>query len=113
VPFLAAAAGLEVADVRINDRVAHAFPPYRKPAERAALAEAQAWCVLFEDPGYRAWLSGAMLAGGGSEADVDGFLGLLSSRCREGFTQGEAGDYAFVWLINPVLLVTIARKPLR
>jgi hypothetical protein len=35
-------------------------------------------------------------------------LGLFSDRVRRGFSRS---DYAFVWLINPVLLVTVARKP--
>ncbi len=108
VPFLALDAGLSIVDVRINDRVSHAFPPYSKPSDRMALAELKDWEGLMRDPGYRAWLKGAMVAGGGTEADVDVFLNLLPRHAPEVFT-GQA-NFAFVWLINPVLLVTIARK---
>jgi len=108
VPFIARDAGLEVVDCRINDRVAHGFPPYRTASEQASLAEGRSWVGLFEDSGYRAWVEGSMKAAGGTTHDVEGFLGLLPERARQGF---RAGDYPFVWLINPVLIVTIARKP--
>ncbi len=109
VPFLAINAGLRILDIRINDRVSHAFPPYRKPAEQAALAELQSWGSVFQDPAYRAWISNAMVAGGGSENDIADFLSILDNR-QQTFTGAANSNYAFVWLINPVLLVTIARK---
>jgi SAM-dependent methyltransferase len=107
VPFLAADAGLDVVDCRINDRVTHAFPPYRRASDQASLAELRSWAALLEDSGYRAWVEGAVLAGGGTAQDVAGVLGLFSDRVRRGFGRS---DYAFLWLINPVLLVTVARK---
>ena len=108
VPFIAMEAGLEVVDCRINDRLAHAFVPYRKLSEQASLAEARAWATLFEDGGYRSWVETSMLAGGGTTKDVDEFLRLLPARSRDGFRNA---DYSFVWLLNPVLTVTVARKP--
>ena len=109
VPFIAVEAGLEVVDCRINDRLAHGFIPYRKASERAALAEARAWVALFEDAGYRSWVETSMLAAGGTTEDVDEFLRLLPARSRAGF---RSGDYSFVWVLNPVLTVTVARKPM-
>jgi ubiquinone/menaquinone biosynthesis C-methylase UbiE len=108
VPFLARKAGLSVVDVRINDRVPHAFPPYNKPSEEAALGELQIFEALFKDAGYRAWLTGAITAGGGTEDDVDAFLKFFPSHSPEVFNR--QGDFAFVWLLNPVLLITVARK---
>jgi SAM-dependent methyltransferase len=108
VPFLAIAAGLDVLDCRINDRVAHGFVPYRKPSEDASLAEARSWVGLFEDPAYRDWVESSMRAAGGTSDDVDEFLGQLSTRSRNGF---RSGNYSFVWLLNPVLIVTVASKP--
>jgi SAM-dependent methyltransferase len=108
VPFLARNAGLAIVDIRLNDRVPHAFHPYQKPSERTSLAEMKSWETLFKDAGYRAWLTGAMIAGGGTESDVDGFLKLFSFHPAEAFH--EQSNLAFVWLINPVLLVTFARK---
>jgi SAM-dependent methyltransferase len=108
VPFMAMEAGLEIIDCRINDRLAHGFIPYRRPSEQASLAEARSWVALFEDSGYRAWVETSMLAGGGTTEDVDEFLRLLPARSRDGF---RSGDYSFVWLLNPVLTVTVARKP--
>lgn len=112
VPFLALQAGLQIHDIRINDRVAHAFPPYHKPNEQAALMEAASWAGVFKDPTYRTWLSNNMLAGGGTEADVDRLLELLVTPSQQdSISRGAAVNYGFLWLINPVLLITIARKP--
>jgi ubiquinone/menaquinone biosynthesis C-methylase UbiE len=108
IPFLARKAGLAVVDVRINDRVPHAFPPYGSLANQASLAELQSWEVLSKDAGYRAWLTSAITAGGGTESDVDGFLKFFPSHPPEAFH--EHSNFAFVWLINPILLVTVARK---
>lgn len=108
VPFLVIDAGLDIMDIRINDRVAHAFPPYRKPADRMALAELEGWEAFVHDPTYRAWLTGAMKAGGGTEADVDAFIALLPKHSPDVFAP--ESTFAFLWLINPVLLVTIAQK---
>lgn len=111
VPFLAIDAGLEIVDVRINDRVLHAFPPYQKPMQRAARREAQNWANLIQDPTYRAWLTGALTAGGGSEGDMDDFLNLLLlARQRQAIMSAGEGGYSFVWLTNPVLFITFARK---
>lgn len=109
MPFLALNAGLEILDICINDRVSHAFPPYRKPAEQAALAELQNWGAVFQDPAYRTWVAGALKAGGGTESDVAGFLNMLDN-LQQTFTGATKDTYAFLWLINPVLLITVARK---
>lgn len=108
VPFLAINAGMNIIDVRINDRVLYAFPPYNKPAEKLSLTELQFWETLIKDPGYRTWLTAAMTAGGGTEADVDGFLRLLPSHNSAVFVGST--NFSFVWLANPILLVTIAQK---
>jgi SAM-dependent methyltransferase len=112
VAFLAQQAGLEVIDVRINDRVLHAFPPYASAAQQAARAEARACVATYADAQWRAWVASAMTAGGGTLSDVDKFLSLLPNRQRDALSAERGADYSFIWLLNPVLLVTIARKPL-
>jgi hypothetical protein len=112
VAFLAQQAGLEVIDVRINDRVLHAFPPYTSPAQQAARAEARACVATYADAQWRAWVASAMTAGGGALSDVDKFLSLLPNRQRDALSAERGADYSFIWLLNPVLLVTIAREPL-
>ncbi|GAA4400893.1 hypothetical protein GCM10023187_14520 [Nibrella viscosa] len=109
VPFLAYKAGFRIADVRINDHVTHAFPPYNRMADRMALEELQGWEAMAKEPSYRAFLIEAMEAGGGTEADVEALLKLFPSHTPE-VLAGQT-DFAFLWLINPVLLVTIAHKP--
>jgi hypothetical protein len=108
VPFLAINSGMKIIDVRINDRVLYAFPPYNRPAEKLSLTELQFWEALIKDPGYRSWLTTAMTAGGGTQADVDGFLRLLPAHGADAFDGST--NFSFVWLANPILLVTIARK---
>lgn len=108
VPFLARDAGLDVVDCRINDRIAHGFVPYASAAQQASAAEGRTWVTLFEDPGYRAWVESSMTAAGGTSEDVDGFLRLLTEESRAAL---RSGTHSFVWLINPVLVVTLARRP--
>jgi len=79
------------------------------PLDRAARAQAQGAVATFENADWRAWLTVVMSAGGGSANDVEQFLSLLSQRQRNAIES--KADYSFVWLMNPVLLVTIARKP--
>jgi hypothetical protein len=110
VPFLARQAGLTVLDVRINDHVPHAFPPSSTESQRGARGEARAVVDTYADAQWRAWVGNAMTAGGGAQTDVENFLSLLPERQRNRLSF-EKDDYAFIWLINPVLLVTIAQKP--
>jgi hypothetical protein len=49
-----------------------------------------------------------MTAGGGSESDVDAFLQFFPSHPLETFH--EQSNFAFLWLLNPILLVTVAQK---
>jgi len=108
VPFLAVEAGLNIVDMRMNDRVPHAFPPYQYPSDRMSLQEMQSFETLFKDSAYRSWLTTTVTAGGGTVGDVEAFLSLLPSHSSEVFNGKD--DFAFVWLLNPVLLITIAKK---
>ena len=110
VPFLARQAGLTILDVRINDHVPHAFPSSSTETQRGARAEARAVVDTYADAQWRAWVGNAISAGGGAQSDADKFLSLLPPR-QWNRLSSEADDYAFIWLINPVLLVTIAQKP--
>lgn len=109
VPFLLTDAGFEVTDVRINDRVLFAFPPFAKATEQNSLAELQSWEMLIKDPAYKAWLTDVMKAGGGTEEDVTAFLQLMPDHTNE--VLDPQSDFSFLWLANPVLLAIFARKP--
>ncbi len=108
VPFFAMNAGLDIVDVRINDRVPHAFPPYEHPSDRNSLNELQTWSKAVKDASFRALFTATIAEGGGTEADATAFLSLHPSHGAEVFN--DKGDFAFVWLLYPVLLITIARK---
>lgn len=107
VPFLVRDAGLELVDCRINDRIAHSFGSPGNAAQQASEREARSWVTLFEDAGYRAWVESSMRAAGGTTEDVDRFLQLFTEQSRNAL---RAGNHSFVWLINPVLIVTVARR---
>jgi hypothetical protein len=57
----------------------------------------------------RAWVEGAVLAGGARPRTCRRARPLLGPRA----TGGQPADYAFLWLINPVLLVIVARSATR
>lgn len=71
--------------------------------------ELQSWGGVFQDTAYRSWITSALLTGGGSKGDVADFLSILDD-LQANFIRSTKEDYAFLWLINPVLLITIARK---
>ncbi|HKH59677.1 MAG TPA: class I SAM-dependent methyltransferase [Flavitalea sp.] len=108
VPFFAVNAGLNIVDVRMNDRVPHAFPPYEHPSDRISLKDLQTWAKVIKDPSYRALLTATIVEGGGTEEDATALLALFPSHSSEVFNSKV--DFAFVWVLNPVLLITVARK---
>lgn len=108
VPFFAVNAGLNIVDVRMNDRVPHAFPPYEHPSDSISLKELQTWSKAVKDASFRALFTATIVEGGGTEADATAFLSLHPSHGAE--ISNGTGDFAFVWLLYPVLLITIAQK---
>lgn len=111
-PMLAAAAGLAVVDVRLNDRVAWAVPPYADERQRAAIEESRAWT---ESPpagdDFRTWVRENMAAAGKASLEADRYVDLIDSasvkrRWSEAIT---AGRFGFV--SSAIMVLTVARKP--
>ncbi len=110
IPFMLQDMGLEICDVRKNDRAWHAFPPYAKENERVALAVTRD----FAEPtgeAMRARIAENIRAGGGSDADVKRYFELAddAERKRQIRERIDSGMYSYVGSFP--FYLTFARKP--
>ena len=70
VPVLATNAGLDVFDMRLNDRALHLIPPYRHDKQKAYAELLQQGIVLDTSGTILKYTTELVLAGGGSEAEA-------------------------------------------
>ena len=70
IPYLATAAGLDVFDVRLNDRVMHVIPPYRHSKQEDYLELLRVYFAPDEDNSSLARITGMMKAVGGSDEEA-------------------------------------------
>lgn len=92
VPLLATQAGLDVYDVRINDRAMHVFPPYRHEKQRNYLELVKIGNAPDTDGKWLKLTIETIIAGGGTEEDgrwfdaaIDG-AGIVRAIEEETFT---------------------------
>lgn len=106
VPLLAIQAGLEVYDVRLNDRAMHVFPPYRHEKQRHYLELSKIYHIPATDDRWFNLTLKTILAGGGTEADARWYYATTDSagilQAIEEGTFTATGSYA--------LYLTFARK---
>ncbi|MBZ0283410.1 MAG: class I SAM-dependent methyltransferase [Anaerolineae bacterium] len=106
VPLLATAAGLDVFDVRLNDRVLHVIPPYRHPKQAAYLELLKA---LYEpDPDRKGLAQNIelMRAAGGTEEDAEWLYNSGDSTAvRQAIADGNLTEIS-----SYMLYLTFARK---
>jgi SAM-dependent methyltransferase len=112
-PAMATAAGLEVVEVRLNDRVRWAMPPYGDEQQRSAIEESREWAATTApDEEFRTWAAENLEASGVGASQVDHFIlatdGDAEARSRWLARLG-AGD-AWLLAVSP-MIITIARKP--
>ena len=69
VPLLATQAGLDVYDVRLNDRAMHVFPPYRHEKQRNYLELVKTANAAETDEKWVRLTIETVTAGGGTEED--------------------------------------------
>ena len=107
VPLLATQAGLDVYDVRLNDRAMHGFPPYRHEKQRNYLELVKIGNAPDTDGKWLKLTIETIIAGGGTEEDgrwfdaaIDG-VGIV--RAIEDGTFTATGSFP--------LYLTFARKP--
>lgn len=79
VPLLVTEAGLDVFDLRLNDRVLHAIPPYDQPKQENYLELLGAWYASDPDEKDLARSIEYIQAAGGTEEDAIWFEGVVDS----------------------------------
>ncbi len=108
VPLLATQAGLDVYDVRLNDRAMHVFPPYRHEKQRKYLELSKLYHAPDADDRWFNLTLEIILAGGGTEADARWYYAATDNA---GILQAiEAGTFTATGAF--ALYLTFARKPL-
>ncbi len=107
VPLLATQAGLDVFDVRLNDRAMHVFPPYRYEKQRNYLELAKAANAPDTDDRWLRLTIERIVAGGGMEEEGRWYYEAIDSEAiLPAISQGsftETGSFP--------LYLTFARKP--
>jgi len=107
LPVLAAQAGLDVYDVRLNDRAMHVFPPYRHEKQKNYLELLKAANAPDKDDRYLRMTIENVVAGGGTEEDGRWFYDAIDSA---GIVQA-IDDGSFTATGSYALYLTFARKP--
>ncbi len=107
VPLLATQAGLDVYDVRLNDRAMHAFPPYRHEKQKNYLELTKTANAPDPDDKWLKLTIDIILAGGGTEEDGRWFHAAIDSAGILSAIQ----DGTFTATSSFALYLTFARKP--
>jgi ubiquinone/menaquinone biosynthesis C-methylase UbiE len=112
VALMALDAGLEVIDIRINDRTQHLIPPYRTVSERSILEENQEWFAQEKiDDGDRKWFTENILAGGGTQDDADTYIALVEGHGFKQVMRQLSDDGKYMSLEGQFMYLTFAQKP--
>ncbi len=107
VPLLATQAGLDVYDVRLNDRAMHVFPPYRYEKQRNYLELMKLANEPDTDDKWLRLTTESVIAGGGTEEDGRWYYAAIDS---EKIVQA-IQDGNFNTTSSYPLYLTFARKP--
>lgn len=114
-PSMATAVGLQVVDIRLNDRVRWAIPPYRDEQQRSAIDDSREWAgTQGPDDEFRTWATENLEAGGSIGSDVERYIRASDGdpeAKRRWLERLDAGD-AWLLMVSP-MIVTVARKPTR
>lgn len=107
VPLLATQAGLDVYDVRLNDRAMHVFPPYRHEKQRNYLELAKAANAPDADDRWLRLTIERIVAGGGTENEGRWYYEAIDSEAiLQAISEG-----SFTAVGSFPLYLTFARKP--
>lgn len=111
-PMLIAEAGLEILDVRVNDRVAWAVPPYRDERQRATRDESLEWATSPDsDDEFRTWAIENIEAAGKTRGDADRYLQLLDDPSVKDRWRAAIDACRFAYVSPGFMLLTVARVP--
>ena len=107
VPLLATHAGLDVYDMRLNDRALHVIPPYRHEKQRNYLELEKAANAQDTDDKWLKLITELIIAGGGTEDDGRWYYNAIDSA---GIVQAiDEGSYLATG--SYALYLTFAKKP--
>jgi SAM-dependent methyltransferase len=107
VPLLMTAAGLDVFDVRLNDRVLHVIPPYRHPKQQDYLELLGTTYAEDSDPKRFERMKEHIRAAGGMERDAEWlYTAVDNAAMREAIEEKE-----LTMISSYRLYLTFARKP--
>jgi ubiquinone/menaquinone biosynthesis C-methylase UbiE len=107
VPLLATAAGLDVFDFRLNDRVLHVIPPYRHPKQKDYMDFLSVWYPSDADQKYLGRRIETLEAAGGTEEDAQ----WLNSAQDTAALRKAIEERTLTMLSAYRLYLTFARKP--
>jgi hypothetical protein len=107
VPALATAAGLDVFDVRLNDRVLHAIPPYAHPKQQTYTELLREHHPQEPDASVRQRTIDAVCRGGGTEEDGQ----WLYDATFQPEVRSLIDDQKLTQISTYFLFLTFARKP--
>ena len=111
-PVLAADAGLDVINVRFNDCVTFAAPPYPTTGQQMVMEEMRGWLDgTGVDDELIAWARSNLEAVGSTQEDLARWVAItdapeLREPARHVVDQGR-----LTWVSSNVMILTIARKP--
>jgi ubiquinone/menaquinone biosynthesis C-methylase UbiE len=107
VPYLATVAGLDVFDVRLNDRVLHVIPPYRHPKQEDYLEFLKVYFEPDEDNSSLTRIIDIMKAAGGTEEEAR----WLTNAESETLVRQAMEKRTLTRISAYLLFLTFARKP--
>ena len=111
-PILAADAGLEVVDVRFNDRVAFLSPPYATADQQTAMDEMRGWLDgAGVDDELVAWARSNLEAAGATADDVARWVVMTESPELRAPARRVIDEGRLTWVSTNLMILTIARKP--
>jgi ubiquinone/menaquinone biosynthesis C-methylase UbiE len=111
-PILAADAGLEVVDVRFNDCVTFAAPPYPTVGQQTVMEEMRGWLDgSGVDDELVAWARSNLEAAGETDDDVTRWVEISDSPELRAPARQVVEENRLTWVSSNVMILTIARKP--
>lgn len=107
VPHLATVAGLDVFDVRLNDRVLHVIPPYNHPKQENYLEVLKAYFAPYQDDSRLGRIVNMIIAAGGTEEEA-----IWLKNAEDDAALLQAIEKRILTRISAYMLfLTFARKP--
>jgi LmbE family N-acetylglucosaminyl deacetylase/ubiquinone/menaquinone biosynthesis C-methylase UbiE len=111
IAAMAQDAGLEIVDIRLNDRAIYAIPPYRRAHEQMTIENLREWNADEElDPTTFNRLSQCIRAGGGTQYDVDQYIQITENAGDRRNIRAAIAENRLYYMSQWPWFLTFARK---